>query len=329
MTPHPTMTVVVASHERREPLRRLIRALAAELECDPLQRVGVDVVVVLDGSTDGSAEMLAAEAFPVPLHTIARAERRGLATTRNDGLAAARGHLVWFLDDDLVPSSDLIARHRSGHLDGVQRIVVGPCPVPLDAPTLGRVKQFWGERYAELHASASGTIDRFDHFSAANTSGPAEVFRRVGGFNADFVGYGMEDYELACRLLEAGIPLMYDAEAVALHPQRRTVAELCAAKREEGRNAMRLIRLHPHTTDALVPEQAPRTSRLIGMLTRGSPRALARLARIVTALATAETRLLPAAHGRVLTAALLTSFAAGVADVDGDGRLVARLLGLG
>jgi GT2 family glycosyltransferase len=321
------MTVVVASHERRDPLRRLIRALAEELERDPVQRDGLDVVVVLDGSSDGSAEMLAAEAFPVPLQTLARADQRGLATTRNDGLAAAQGHLVWFLDDDLVPTAGLIARHRDSHLNGLERIVVGPCPVPLDAPTLRRVKQFYGERYAELHASPSGRIEQFDHFSAANASGPADVFRRVGAFNEDFVGYGMEDYELACRLLEGGVALYYDAEAVALHQQRRTVAQLCAVKREEGRNAIRLIGLHPHATAALVPHPAPRTSRLVGALTRGSPRGLARLAALTTALASAETRLLPGVHGRVLTAALLTSFAAGVADADPDGLLVARLLG--
>ena len=82
------------------------RFLAAALESaleqthDP-----VEVIVVDDGSTDGSAEIAAG--FPV---TLIRQENRGVAAARNAGAEAATGELLAFLDQDDLWHPDKVAK---------------------------------------------------------------------------------------------------------------------------------------------------------------------------------------------------------------------------
>src|SRR5215212_2640323 len=58
----PTMTIVVPTFRRREAVVRLLRAFAAELERDG---AGVDVLVAVDGSEDGTVEAVEALSYPV------------------------------------------------------------------------------------------------------------------------------------------------------------------------------------------------------------------------------------------------------------------------
>ena len=91
------------------------------------------------------------------------------------------------------------SRHRFSHPAGDPSIVVGPCRVPPDADGPPEVRQWWSEFDQGL--SDEDVIDRYDRFTAANTSGPATTFADVGGFDESLSSYGLEDYELAVRLL--------------------------------------------------------------------------------------------------------------------------------
>src|ERR1044072_1197793 len=85
------VSAVIPTHNRAHLVTRAIQSALAALS------PGDEIIVVDDGSTDGTA--VAVEAFgpPVPLMRLAH---RGAAAARNAGLDAARGPLVAFLDDD-------------------------------------------------------------------------------------------------------------------------------------------------------------------------------------------------------------------------------------
>lgn len=73
----------------------IVRAVESVLcQCEP----NLEIIVVDDGSTDGTAELLAVR-YPEQVIVI-RQENRGAAAARNRGIAAARGEYVAFLDAD-------------------------------------------------------------------------------------------------------------------------------------------------------------------------------------------------------------------------------------
>lgn len=321
MSALPTCTCVVPTYRRREALARLLAGIAAQLG-DPAARAGFDVLVVVDGSTDGTRELVAALDYPVPLAAVWQ-PNAGLAAARNRGLAAARGEIVWFLDDDMTPADGLVARHRAAHAGGAERLVVGPCLPPPGRPVLAAVRH-WAERqYAEL--AAAGAVRDARYFSAANTSGPARLWRGAGGFDERLRGWGGEDYELGLRLLRAGVEIAYDPEALAWHEQVRTVAAFCRDCRDQGRNAVRIAELHPDAAGDLFPRgSASLGLRALGRLCRGRPGRWRAAAALAAAAAAAEARL-PGDRAGALRLARAASRLAGSAELDPDGRLTSRL----
>ena len=322
-TPAP-MTIAIASFQRRQQLLRLLKGLDAQLAADVELRRDVSIVVVLDGSTDGSRDAVHAETWSVPVRVLWQ-PNRGLAAARNAGLSAANGGVVWFLDDDVVPSAGLVERHRRAHPSGDPTIVVGPCRVPPEADGPPEVRQWWAEFDQRLFDEE--IIDRYDRFTAANASGPATSFVEVGGFDERLSSYGLEDYELAVRLLAAGVPIRVDRDAVAWHPDLESVATHVARERGIGENAARIVRWHPHTAELLFPDRPMTPSRrLLRRLHLRRPRPLM----VVSRVALTASRLLswlPGPARRAEHLAGTAAYAAGVSSVDRSGALLERVLG--
>ena len=115
----PVATVVVATRDRPNALRRCLAALD-EQTCE------IEAIVVDDGSTDAGAVTAAVGAFPRT--RLLRAAGQRLAAARNIGIAAARAPLVCFTDDDCEPAGDwaelLTAPLRDGADATVGRTVV-------------------------------------------------------------------------------------------------------------------------------------------------------------------------------------------------------------
>ena len=253
-----TVTVVVATYQRRESLLRLLTGLRAQLDEDPGLREGLDVIVVVDGSTDGSLELCESLDFPVQLKPIFQ-RNRGRAAARNVGLAAANGEIVWFVDDDVELLPGLVRRHRASHDGDDPHVLTGPYMDETDERGIAPNRRWVDLIYREM--SASGVVDRADRFSTANASGPVDVFRAVGGFDEGFTGWGFEDTEMGHRMLRAGVEIRFDPHARARHRQDLTVEQFCANGVSAGRNLARTVALHPELLDELLPLEGSVPSR--------------------------------------------------------------------
>lgn len=316
------MTVVIPSYQRRESLRRLLEVLALELGASRVLRVGLDLVVVLDGSTDGSYELVRKFNMPIPLRATTQ-PNRGYAAARNCGVRQATGELVLFLDDDVIPTEGMIARHREAHKTGRPTVVVG---------NLG----FRGKREKKyVLEGVSRRIERLDQFRIANTSGPLSVWRDVGGFDEELSGWGMEDWELAARLLEHDVPITLDPQTVAWHDPVEFAAldeselfELYRRRhREMGRSAVKLAARHLWTADQLFSSY--RSARLLGALRIRCPRSLWATSTVVSLAVKIAAPIVGFQQSRRLRDfAVWCAYAAGVGDEDVEQRFLPRMLGV-
>jgi len=319
------LTIAIASFQRRDAVTRLVTSLQTLAEESPASFVGVDVLVVLDGSTDGSQEALAELDCSFPL-TVIWQENSGLSGARNAGLNAATGEIIWFLDDDLVPLTGTLELHREAHEHAEQSMLIGPCDV---APTISlseEAEQYW-EHLSVLRAQ-SESITRFDLIAVANGSVPTQLMRSVGGLDEEFVGYGLEDYELGLRLLQAGTVVHFDRAAACWHYSSIDPELARLRRREEGRNTVRFLRMHPEIAESFLPASYPgRSMQILDRLGIRSPSTLATLSRGSASIIRLFSPLLARTkRGQFIrTLPYDASYAAGVADLDRS--LVPRALG--
>jgi GT2 family glycosyltransferase len=237
--PHPVQTpssvsVIVPTYNRRARLERLLRALEGEYTAGPR----FEVVVVVDGATDGTETMLAALRPSYPLQVL-RQPNRGPAAARNRGVAAAAGEVLVFLDDDVWPTPGLIARHLAVHEHDPAAITVGPMLAPPGrplAPWLAWEAAALRKQYDAMQAGRFAPTPR--QFYTANASVRRAHVLAAGGFNETFTR--AEDVELAFRLADRGLRFVFLPEAAVLHEPDRTLAAWLRVPYEYGRHDVRM-----------------------------------------------------------------------------------------
>lgn len=114
-----SLTIVITTYNRAEVLRELLQSLEVQSDQD------FQVIVAIDGSTDGTHEILAGLRPSFDLKWVdTECSEYGLAVARNMGILAADGQAVVVLDDDSFPDPDFVAAHKQSVRAGV--ITGGP-----------------------------------------------------------------------------------------------------------------------------------------------------------------------------------------------------------
>ncbi len=237
----PAISVLIPSHQRCEALRRVLLSLTEQ----SADAADFEVVVSIDGSTDGSEEMAVSLEVPYELRVTA-GPARGRAAACNSGLVLARGEVLIVLDDDMRAGEGFVERHRSHHPPGSRRCVVGAAPIELDAASLhaARYAQAKFNEHLERLARPGHEFTARDFYSG-NASLRTEVLREAGGFSESFAVYGNEDVDLSLRLRERGVEIRYDPEALAIQSYDKDLRALAADTTQKGHTAVILARAHP------------------------------------------------------------------------------------
>ncbi|MGN6167548.1 MAG: glycosyltransferase [Solirubrobacteraceae bacterium] len=245
--PSPSVSVVIPTRQRKEALRSALRSLAEQT----VPADEYEVVVAVDGATDGTGEMLAAYSAPFELRVTTSAGR-GRAAACNSALGLARGEILVILDDDMQVVPQFIERHRRHHPPGSRVCVLGSVPVMVDgsSPLPARyVQAKFDEHFARLADPDHSYVPR--DFYTGNASIRSEVLHAVRGFDESFTGYGNEDVELWVRLNAAEVAFRFDEDACAHQHYDKDLAGLARDNVAKGRSAVTLARMHPEVFGAL------------------------------------------------------------------------------
>jgi GT2 family glycosyltransferase len=223
----PAVSVVVPTRDRADYLEVTLRSLAAQRLDE-----GYEVVVVDDGSTDATRDVVAEAGGRL----VALDARHGLNAARNAGLDEARADLVAFVDDDVeAPPGWLAALVQAAR----RRPEVDAFGGPIRARFEGPAPRGCGRELPPITTLDLGTKDReTDVVWGTNLLVRKSAVERVGGFDEEIHGGGDEEDWLN-RLRGAGGRVLYVAGAGLDHRRAGDDARLRSLMRtayRRGRN---------------------------------------------------------------------------------------------
>lgn len=230
------ISVVIATCNRVHLLKNCIRSL----EQQSLDKDLFEVIVVNDGSTDSTKQLL--EDFKKKTRinfNYINQENRGVSSARNTGIDNARGDYVAFTDDDcIVPEGWLAKMYQLFNMVGGNVAGIGG---PLDCVTrqqdsyIANFIQFVDEfNYIPVlkkyfiwyvHTSRLKGTEQVPYLRTSNAIFRKKCLKEIEGFDVNFKRPGGEDPDLCYRLLNKGYRFHFDKDLVVLHNSRERFTE--------------------------------------------------------------------------------------------------------
>lgn len=218
-------------------LRRVLRAYT-RVEGD------FELVLCCDGPDERVARVVR-EQEGLPSVRVFEQNRAGQSAATNRATAEARGELLLFSAQDIVPDPRLLAEHERAQHVHRDQMVLGSLPYPAELSVTPFMDFL-------IHGGPQFAYDRFTDgeaippycLYAPNFSVRAGVFRSLGGFLED-LPYACQDSELGLRFAASGGSVFFHAAAVGYHWHVQTLETYLPRQELAGCNTVRLLELHP------------------------------------------------------------------------------------
>lgn len=230
------LSVVIPTYNRKASLLLALGALAKQTY--PANQF--EVIVVSDGSSDGSAEAVRDLKTPYRLRFMEQ-KNSGPSVARNFGARIACAPVIVYLDDDIEPVSVFLEEHAKAHENDPTLVLIGPQSEPL-----GEAMPYF---IAWEHAMLRKQYENFEsgvwkagpnNLYSGNFSVRREHLISVGGFNEKFTR--QEDVELGFRLAQIGLHFRYEGKANGFHRPTRTFQSWCKTPFEYGKRDVQMAR---------------------------------------------------------------------------------------
>ncbi len=234
------ISLVIPTYNRWPILEKCLVALEAQSPSGEID--DYEVVLVDDGSTDGTPSRLREQAARFPHVRLVEQAHGGPAEGRNRGVDHARGDVIVFIDSDLVVTPQFLSSHaralqRYWHQSGNRLCFTYGAVINtanFDQPTT--------ERHKLRDLS-------WAYFATGNVAIDRTVLQRSGLFDTGFRLYGWEDLELGERLRQMGVALVKCPEAVGYHwhpaLSLAQVPDLIRVEQERAKMGLVFFRKHP------------------------------------------------------------------------------------
>lgn len=236
------LSVVIPTYNRRPALARTLPTLFAQ----DFPPGDYEVVVAVDGSTDGTAEFLRGLHPPCSLRILEQ-KNQGQAVALNAGWRAAQGELILFLDDDILCDPGLLREHAAAQQDSLPRLAFGAIHLSPESPRT--LAADWARQWTEDNLARLSRPDQplwpYYAWVIPNSSLPRSVLVASGGFDERFTRRRLSA-DLGLQLWKMGVEFRYLprglAEQLYVKSARRLIRD---DARWYGKNEIPLCRKHP------------------------------------------------------------------------------------
>jgi glycosyltransferase involved in cell wall biosynthesis len=231
-------SVVIPTYNRAELLRRTLESLARQ----DLPKAAFEVLVVDDGSSDGTAEVVAGFSDRLDVRYFFQPDEGWrVAQARNVGIAHATGEVCVFVDSGVLLHSGCVRAHVETHEQASGPVAVcgyvyGFDNNDFDAEEMIRTLDFddpdatievlretgrWADLREPFYARHAYDLGRLPApwvlYWTCNVSAPTDRLRAVGGFDEQFRSWGGEDIDLGYRLHLDGVRFVLNRAASSIH----------------------------------------------------------------------------------------------------------------
>ncbi len=234
------VSVVIPTYNRKPILEKCLLALERQVLSNVLK--GYEVVLVDDGSTDGTVDWIHENAKTFPHVRLIQQEHGGPALGRNLGVESSIGDVIIFIDSDLVVTELFISHHIKNLIRSWSR---------------------HGDRLSFTYGAVVNTSNFEDptsesfklqdlswaYFATGNVAIDKNILLKSGLFDPGFCLYGWEDLELGERLRKMGVKLIRCPKAVGYHwhppLSLDQLPDLIRIERERAKMGLLFYRKHP------------------------------------------------------------------------------------
>ena len=234
------VSVVIPTYNRRPILEKCLLALEQQQACPLID--SYELVVVDDGSTDGTPDWLRQNATRFPHVRLIEQSHGGPAEGRNRGVDHAQGDVIVFIDSDLVVTDSFLSCHAGSLVSSWAERGDRLCFTYGAVVNTANFEQPTAERHKLRDLS-------WAYFATGNVAIDKEVLQRAGLFDTGFRLYGWEDLELGERLRRMGVKLIKCPAAVGYHWHPALtldqIPRLIQVEGERARMGLVFFRKHP------------------------------------------------------------------------------------
>lgn len=203
-------SVVIPTYNRKLILEKCLKALSRQHLTNTSVVTGYEVVLVDDGSTDGTLSWLQEHSTEFPHVRLVTQDHQGPAAARNLGVERSVGDTIIFIDSDLVVTPNFLQAHADGLIQG--QLAVGSNRVFTYGQVINtcNFNDPTAEPYKLTDFSAA-------YFATGNVAIARQWLVQAGLFDTRFQLYGWEDLELGVRLKRLSLKLIKCPAAVGYH----------------------------------------------------------------------------------------------------------------
>lgn len=238
------ISIIIPTHNRCSMLKEALLSLQSQ------ENEGCkEIIVIVDGCTDDTAEMLRSE-FP-NVRTVQFENNVGAAVGLNAGANAAHGKILLFLDDDMEYRPGLVLAHQQMHEEGRYDVIIGHFPLG-NLPTSSFFRNAIHEWTEDWQKNFTDDVSFFDALCSGHFSLKRDLYLAVGGFDVKFSVWGRKDSELGHRLLSHGAAFGFCRTAQAVQNYEKPPSRFLADFELLGKADVDLCAKHPQIRDTLL-----------------------------------------------------------------------------